>query len=232
MTIEELTEKCAYRNVVLSEPMQEQLLNYAALLKEWNEKINLTAITDLPEVIEKHFFDCLLPLGEEPLSGTVCDVGSGAGFPGLVLKIARPDLALTILEPTNKKCLFLKEAVSKLDLKNVEIRPERAEDFAINSREIFDVVTARAVAPLAVLAELCLPLVKVSGRFLAMKGTQGMEEAEEAARAVQVLGAGKPVIHQESLSTGDTRINLWYPKAKKTSAGYPRPYAKIRKRPL
>jgi 16S rRNA (guanine527-N7)-methyltransferase len=232
MTIEELTEKCAYRNVVLNEPMQEQLLKYAALLKEWNEKINLTAITELPEVIEKHFYDCLLPLGEEPLAGSVCDVGSGAGFPGLVLKIARPDLALTILEPTNKKCVFLKEAVAQLGLKDVEIRPERAEDYAINSREIFDVVSARAVAPLAVLAELCLPLVRINGRFLAMKGTQGMEEAEEAARAVQVLGAGKPVIHQESLSTGDTRINLWYPKVQKTPAGYPRPYAKIRKRPL
>ncbi|MGN1389158.1 MAG: 16S rRNA (guanine(527)-N(7))-methyltransferase RsmG [Bulleidia sp.] len=232
MTLEELRQKAGELGISLTEEMLSQLSQDAVLLREWNEKMNLTAITEPEEVYQKHFLDCLIPLSEAEIHGTVCDVGSGAGFPGIIWAIARPDLKLVLLEPTGKRVAFLNEVISQLMLENVIAVNERAEDYARKHRESFDAVTARAVAPLPILAELCIPLLKKNGVFVAMKGSRGREEAEDAGHAVSVLGAEKEKIVDTSLESGDLRTNLIYRKVKSTPAEYPRPYARIHKKPL
>ena len=149
------------------------------LLLEWNQKMNLTAITIEEEIWEKHFYDSIVPF-ENLSHKTLCDVGSGAGFPGIPLKIVFPDMELTIVEPLQKRCRFLETVKEALDLKGVNIYPERAEDFVKEHRESYDVVSARAVARLSILLELCAPLVKMKGHFIALKGKQGHEELLEA----------------------------------------------------
>lgn len=232
MTLEELRQKAGELGISLTDEMLSQLSQDAVLLREWNEKMNLTAITEPEEVYQKHFLDSLIPLGEAEIHGTVCDVGSGAGFPGIIWAIACPDLKLVLLEPTGKRVAFLNEVISQLKLQNVIAVNERAEDYAKQHRESFDAVTARAVAPLPVLAELCIPLLKKNGLFIAMKGSRGREEAAEARHAVSVLGAENEKMVDTSLETGDLRTNLIYRKVKSTPAEYPRPYARIHKKPL
>ena len=232
MKIEQMAEEVEKLNITLTPQMEEQLCLYARLLQEWNEKINLTAITDPDQIAEKHFYDCMLALHAHMPQGSLCDVGSGAGFPGLVFKILLPQLHVTLLEPTQKKGLFLQETVNQLGLKDVEIVCERAEDYVKVHREIFDTVTARAVASLNVLAELCIPLLKIGGTFLVMKGSRALEEAAEAEHAIQVLGCQKKAVHTEQLHDGSGRINLTYAKVRHTPAEYPRAYGKIKKKPL
>ena len=216
----------------ITDAQAEQFVTYYEMLVETNKVMNLTAITEPEEVYQKHFLDSLIPLGEAEIHGTVCDVGSGAGFPGIIWAIARPDLKLVLLEPTGKRVAFLNEVISQLKLQNVIAVNERAEDYAKQHRESFDAVTARAVAPLPVLAELCIPLLKKNGLFIAMKGSRGREEAAEARHAVSVLGAENEKMVDTSLETGDLRTNLIYRKVKSTPAEYPRPYARIHKKPL
>lgn len=232
MNIKELTQASETIGITLTETMQEQLLKYAALLKEWNEKINLTAITEESEVLEKHFYDCLLGLRLVNPGNEVADVGTGAGFPGMVFKIARPDIHLTLIEPTEKKCVFLREVISQLNLKDVTVANERAEDYVQKHRESYDLVTARAVAALPVLAELCMPLVKMNGTFLAMKGSRGKEEARLAQDACGKMGCDGKDFHEDRLPNGDERYNLVYVKHRHTPPQYPRSYAKIKKKPL
>ena len=161
-----------------------QLERYGDLLIEWNEKFNLTAITEKEEIYVKHFLDCLI-LTNYQLCGNLADVGTGAGFPAIVLKIACPQLSITMLEPNNKKISFLNEVIRQLDLKDIVAVNQRAEDFAREHYEEFDFVTSRAVASLNILSELCLPLLKVHGHFLAMKGPRGQEELQQAAKGSQ-----------------------------------------------
>ena len=231
MTIEELSENCAKRGIILTEEMKAQLLRYADLLREWNEKMNLTAITQREEVIEKHFYDCLLPLSVINKDASICDVGSGAGFPGLVWKIALPSCHMTLLEPTGKRCTFLKAVIADLGLEQIEVVNARAEDFAASHRQVFDVVTARAVANLQLLSELCVPLLKKGGVFLAMKGAKGQEEAEAAVHAMHELGCKLEEIMMENLPSGD-RVNLVYRKEADTPMKYPRNYGQMKKKPL
>lgn len=232
MNIADLTIKAQLLGIELTDKQQEQFLIYAQLLEEWNEKINLTAITAFEEVVEKHFYDCLIALHHINPGNKACDVGTGAGFPGLVLKIIYPDLEVVLIEPTLKRCHFLQEVVNQLHLEKVVICNERAEDYAQAHRETFDFVTARAVANLPMLSELCIPLLKIGGTFLAMKGNQGMQEAEEAAYAIAILGCEKDRFIEDHLLNGDTRFNLIYQKKKTTPKQYPRPYARIKKKPL
>lgn len=232
MTIEELVKKSEECGVILSEEMVAQLIRYADLLREWNEKMNLTAITEKEEVFEKHFYDCILPLSVKELSGKVADIGSGAGFPGLVWKIVRPDLKITLVEPTGKRCNFLNAVIQDLGLKEIQVVNERAEEFVIKARSSFQVVTARAVANLRLLSELTLPLVQTTGLFIAMKGSKGHEEAVEAKHATDVLGAVLEKEQDVSLFSGDARVNLFYRKTKKTPAEYPRNYGTMKKKPL
>lgn len=231
MTIEELVNKCDEAGVILDETMQEKLQNYTKMLVEWNSKMNLTAITDPLEIHEKHYLDCLLPLRAVPEGSVVCDVGSGAGFPGAVWAIARKDIHVVLLEPTGKRCTFLNALIHELSLENAEVVNARAEDYVKEKRESFDVVTARAVASLSILSELCVPLVKCGGIFLAMKGSKGIEEEQEAEKALKKLGCEKEETLIDTLSFGE-RINLIYRKVQSTPAKYPRNYGQIKKKPL
>jgi len=232
MTIEELRKIALDTGFALTDEMADQLDRYARLLMVWNEKMNLTAIDTYEEIVEKHFHDCLEPLQFADIHGKVCDVGSGAGFPGMVWKIARPDLSMTLLEPIGKRCTFLNEVIHSLDLSGITVVNERAEDFVKEKRESFDVVTARAVANLQVLSEVCIPLVKVDGIFVAMKGAQGNEEVKAAENAVSTLGAALFKVDEAALSKGERRMIITYKKVKNTPAEYPRNYGRIKKNPL
>lgn len=233
MKWEEFIEACNKKGISCSSLQQDQFVRYAQLLKEWNEKMNLTAITEWEEVLEKHFYDSLVPFFDLSLENVhLCDVGAGAGFPSLPLKIMNPQLKITILEPLNKRVVFLKEVCRELGLENVECLNVRAEDYARDHRESFDLVTARAVANLRVLSELCLPLVKKNGMFVAMKGSAGFEEQVQAEKAVKTLGAQLEKAEEVHLQDGSTRVNLVFRKTKPTPPQYPRAYAKIKKNPL
>jgi len=232
MKKEEFIQSCKDNGLELTEKQITQYETYAALLKEWNEKMNLTAITEFEEVLDKHFYDSLLPSFSSSIQGTLCDVGSGAGFPSIPLKIAYPNLKIVIIEPLGKRVTFLKEVVRVLGLEHVECMNERAEDVAKKQRECFDVVTARAVANLRMLSELCIPLTKKGGLFLAMKGSNGLEENREAAHALSVLGCSLEKTEERHLNDGSTRVNLFYRKTRSTPVQYPRQFAKIKKNPL
>ncbi len=232
MKVEDFKKRCAAHGLTLTEKQLEQFLVYAAMLKEWNEKMNLTGITELEEVLNKHFYDSLLPSFSVLFHGSLCDVGAGAGFPSIPLKIAYPDLEVTILEPLGKRITFLNAVITELGLNKICCYHERAEDYAKENRECFDIVTARAVAHLPVLAELCIPLVKKNGLFLAMKGSQGQSEAKEADFAIKTLGCVLKKQEQVDLEDGSLRVNLYYQKVRNTEKTYPRPYGRIKKSPL
>lgn len=231
MTNEQLKDACTAMHMPLDNEQMAMLHTYAQMLANWNEKMNLTAITEEEEVNEKHFLDSILPLGDVHVLGNICDVGSGAGFPGLVWKIVRPDLTVTLLEPTGKRCTFLQAVIDELHLNEIKVINKRAEDFAKEKRENFDVVTARAVANLSLLSELCLPLVRPDGLFIAMKGLHGDEEAIAAEHAITILGGRKEAEYKHELPSGE-RINLVYRKVKKTPVMYPRNYGQMKKKPL
>ncbi|CAM3631024.1 16S rRNA (guanine(527)-N(7))-methyltransferase RsmG [Marinicrinis lubricantis] len=171
----------------------EQFELYYRILVEWNEKMNLTGITERAEVYEKHFFDSLTPAFEMDFTGEmkVIDIGSGAGFPGIPLKIMFPQLSLTILDSLNKRIQFLHHVVSELRLTDVQCVHGRAEEYGRNIafRDRYDVAFARAVARLSVLNEFCLPFVREGGTFISMKGSQADEEISEAEFSIKVLGA-------------------------------------------
>ena len=232
MTRIEFVEALKEIGVIITPKQEEQYYLYAALLKEWNEKMNLTGISEEPEVLQMHFYDSIVPLARLHINeGTFADVGAGAGFPSLPCLIAFPNLVVTIIEPLQKRCVFLNEVVKQLGLENVNIVNARAEDFVSEYRESFDIVSARAVANLNILSELCLPLVKKNGVFLAMKGSSGLEEKEAASKAVSILGGRFETAFEEKVGE-HTHINLIYRKCKETPMKYPRAYAKIKKNPL
>ena len=218
----------------LSVVQKEQLHTYFELLVEKNKVMNLTGITEENEVYEKHFYDSLLFSFDIDFSGkTLIDVGTGAGFPGLVLAICYPNLKVTLLEPLNKRCVFLSEVVTALGLQNVEIVNQRSEDYSKNNREKFDYATARAVARLNMLLELVMPLVKVNGTFIALKGRMGYEEVNEAKRALELLNCKVDNVQDVKLLTDDdSRQNIFVLKLKRTSVNYPRNYAQIKNKPL
>ena len=217
--------------ITLNEVQKQQFSTYATLLKEWNEKMNLTAITEESAVYEKHFLDCILPSFDTKISGTLCDVGAGAGFPSIPLRIVYPDLEVTIVEPLGKRITFLKALSDALHIQ-VCLENARAEDFVKEHREQYDIVTARAVANLPMLAELCIPLVKPQGIFLAMKGANGEEEHELAKTGIKTLGCELQDVFHKELMDGSKRVNLVYHKEKATPKGYPRTFAQIKKHPL
>ena len=211
---------------------------YASILLRENAKYNLTAITDPEEIRQKHFADSLALLDDAPCpvpaNASLLDVGSGGGFPGVPLKIARPDIALSLLEATGKKAAFLRALAEELGL-DVRVIHARAEDAGRDAafREQYDVVTARAVAALPVLCELCLPFVKVGGIFVAYKGTQekARAELEEAQGAIRILGAQTERVHGETTAYGGrTRIILR--KISHTPTNYPRNHGAMLKKPL
>lgn len=208
-----------------------QFETYLAYLVEINKVMNLTAITDPDEVYEKHFLDSALIVEYLKAGDKVADVGSGAGFPGLPLAILRDDIQVTLIEPTAKRCQFLSEVIQKLGLTNVWVVNDRAENLPC-TREHYDVVTARAVAPLPVLMELCVPLVKVGGLMIAMKGSKALEELDDANNAMKLLHCSLVSVKPIELPTAGLRQNIVFRKDKTTEAMYPRPYNQIKKKPL
>ena len=222
--------------ITLSDVQKKQFDQYFHLLVEWNEKMNLTAITDEEGVYLKHFYDSLaLGVHHELTDQTLCDVGAGAGFPSIPLKIVFPDLKVTIVDSLNKRITFLNTLVETLGLKDVQCFHDRAETFGQNKdfRASFDVVTARAVAKLSVLSDFCMPLVKKQGYFLALKAAHTEVELEEAKKAIAILG-GKV--------EGDVSFDLPYEggnrhvvtilKTKETPNKYPRKPGLPLKKPL
>ena len=232
MNYQDLKEKTKVIGIEITDDMINKFKKYYELLSLWNEKMNLTAITEESEVIKKHFFDCIIPLSILEEKGKLIDVGSGAGFPGIVFKIVRSNYEVALLEPIGKRCNFLNEVIKELDLKNIKVVNERSEDFAKENRERFDIACARAVANLSILSELCLPLVKVDGVFLAMKGSKAEEEHLEAAKAIETLGAELVRKYEHDISGAGERVNLLYKKIKNTPAKYPRNYSQIKNKPI
>lgn len=219
--------------IELTATQNGQLKTYLAMLKEWNELFNLTAIVEEQKIIEKHFLDSLLPLKYMDLKGkSLIDVGTGAGFPGLVIAIMCQETKVTLLEPNNKKVRFLKDVTNKLLLNNVEIIMGRSE-MQNDLRSKFDVAIARAVKPLNILLELVTPLIKVKGYFIAMKSQGVEEEIKQAKRAFSTLNCKIVSIHQDTLPTDkDVRINLIVIKHDLTPVRYPRSYNLISAKPL
>ena len=221
--------------------MEGQLLSqfetYYQLLIEWNEKINLTAITDPEGVAVKHFADSLAffeHIENIPGGASVIDIGTGAGFPGVVIKILRPDLRLTLLDSLNKRFLFLRELISQLGLES-EFVQGRAEEHGRDPklRETYDFAVSRAVARLNVLSEYCLPFVKPSGRFVAFKGGDCSAEVSEASRAIETLGGKLIAAHEFELPlNGGSRSLIEIEKTKPTPDKYPRSNGKIKSKPL
>lgn len=213
-------------------PIAQKLARYASMLVSYNEKVNLTAITDAEGIENRHFIDSLLLASCPEVQGRLVDVGTGAGFPGIVAKLYKPELALTLLEPTGKRVDFLRYACAELGIE-AEFAKERAEEAARKRwREAFDVATARAVAALPVLAEYCLPLVRVGGMFIAMKGSGAEEELAAARGAVEKLGGKYHMRRVFALPDGSARTLLFFKKISQTSSVYPRNGGKIAKAPL
>ena len=222
-------------NIELTEEASFKFDAYYKRLVAVNEVMNLTAITEHDEVYNKHFLDSLMIVRALDLSKefTLCDVGSGAGFPSIPLAIVSSNVKVTIIDALNKRIKFLNDLVGELGLTNVLALHQRAEDFAKEKRESFDYVTARAVARLNVLSELCLPLVRVGGSFIAMKGQGGKDELEEARKAIDTLGGKlEKVISLELPDNAGARDILIIKKIKETPKKYPRAFAKIKERPL
>ena len=218
-------------DIELTETQLDQLDKYAEILVEYNEKVNLTAITDPQGIEEKHFLDSLLFAKNPLVKGKVADVGTGAGFPGIVTKIYKPEIDITLIEPTGKRCTFLQYALDTIGIEGNVVK-ERAEEAARKQwREQFDVVTARAVADMRVLSEYCIPLAKVGGYFIAMKG-DGEKELTPAMKAIEKLGAKYEKMETFSLPDESKRCLIVSKKAKETPKVYPRNGGKIAKAPL
>ena len=209
--------------------------NYMLLIQEWNKKINLTAITNPKEMIIKHFIDSLSIVNEIKDNTKVIDIGTGAGFPGIPLKIYNDSLKITLLDSLNKRTIFLKDVVDKLRLKNVEIVHGRAEDFAqnLNYREQYDVAVSRAVAPLNVLLEYLSPYVEVGGKVIAMKASNAIQEINDSKNALKELSSTiknckKLYLPEEN----GERYIIIVEKNQKTPKMYPRKAGTPKKKPL
>lgn len=223
--------------VSLSEKQIEQFLTYYEMLVEWNEMMNLTAITEYDEVMKKHFVDSLSLIKAFDVSQnkTVIDVGTGAGFPGLALKIAYPNLKVTLLDSLNKRIQFLDAVIAKLGLTDVETIHGRAEDFAKPDklREKFDLCVSRAVANLSTLSEYCLPFVKVGGQFISYKSEKITEEMEAAGKAISILGGKISGQVEFQLPDSDIYRNLFMiNKVKETPKKFPRKAGLPSKEPI
>lgn len=226
---------CKENQVSITEEQLLQFETYARMLKEWNEKMNLTAITDDEGIAVKHFIDSisLLKFTEFPDHAKLIDIGTGAGFPGIPLKIMKPELRLTLLDSLNKRLIFL-DAVCKEIKLSAELVHSRAEEGALkaDSREQYDIAVSRAVANLPALCEYCLPYVRKNGIMIAMKGPDGENELAAAQNAIQLLGGKCGQVHTLTLPDDSSRTIILIEKVKSTPSKYPRRGQKISKNPL
>jgi len=216
---------CEKLGIPISETQLNQLEKYAQLLVEWNEKMNLTAITDTEGIAIKHFLDSISTLCTGKVTKKVIDVGTGAGFPGLVLKIMKPEIELTLLDSLNKRITFLKSVCEELGLQGVEFVHSRAEDGGANRayRAKFDTVVSRAVANMTTLSEWCIPFLKEGGNFLALKGPLATDELDSAKRAIEILGGKVDSIFEADIPHSDLHHKIIIvKKVRQTPMRFPR----------
>ncbi len=232
---DKLRRECAALGIDVDTLAVERLDRYAELLIEWNKRMNLTGITDPDAIVTRHFADSasFFAAANPDNGASVIDVGSGAGFPGMVIKILRPDMAVTLLDATNKRITFLQAVADELGI-SLCATHARAEDAAVKSdyREKFDFATARAVAELRVICEYCLGFVKIGGEFIAMKGQLSGDEISSAQSAIRTMGGKSDEITHLTLADGSERQLLTVKKISQTPTKYPRPSAQIAKKPL
>ncbi len=230
MNLDLFIEETKKLGIELTSQQLEKLNQFYELLISWNQKMNLTRITEKEDVYLKHFYDSLTLSKVIDLKQdlTLCDVGSGAGFPGIVLKICFPNLKITLLDSLQKRVNYLNEIIKELDLKNIEAIHTRAEDYAKQNREKFDIVTARAVANLKILSELCIPMVKVNGLFIAMKANIE-EEIENSMEILKKLDSKIEKIETFYLPIENSIRNIiMIQKQKPTNNLYPRRIEKMK----
>lgn len=235
--ITQFNKDLADLNIRLTEKQVEQFLVYYEMLTEWNKVVNLTSITDYEDVMKKHFIDSVSLVKACDLTGnlSVIDIGTGAGFPGLALKIAFPELKIVLLDSLNKRIHFLTEVIEKLGLQGIDTVHGRAEDYAKQDkyRECFDLCVSRAVANLSTLSEYCLPFVKVGGCFISYKSEKVLEEIQSAERAISLLGGKVEKQVEFTLPDSDIYRNLLVvKKMKNTPSKYPRKAGLPGKEPL
>ena len=235
MITELLNKWCAENNIPISSGQTAAFEKYASLLVEWNKKINLTAITEESEIAVKHFIDSisLLKAVDIRTDASLIDIGTGAGFPGIPLKIMRPDIKLTLLDSLNKRLIFLDDVCSSLGIE-AELIHGRAEEMSQNKkyREKFDYAVSRAVANLPALCEYCIPYVRVGGSFAAMKGPDGQAELESASKAISTLGCTVSKTETFTLPDNISRTIIELRKVSPTPPAYPRRSTKINKSPI
>ena len=222
-------------NIELTQKQTNQFYQYMQILIEWNEKINLTAITKPEEIIQKHFIDSATIIKNLENTKTLIDVGTGAGFPGIPIKIIKPEIEIVLLDSLNKRIKFLEEIIQKLELKKIKAIHARAEEIGRNKeyREAFDVVVSRAVANMTTLSEYTIPLVKVGGKAIYMKSSEIEEELENAKKAIKILGGKIQKVEEIYIPRTDIkRKNIIIEKQEKTNKKYPRNPGKIKKKPL
>lgn len=231
MNREIFIEECKKIGIDINKSNLEKFNEYYKLLCEWNEKINLTTIIEENDVYLKHFYDSLCLLKSIDLNNelTLCDVGTGAGFPGIVLKIVFPKLKITLLEPIQKKCIFLNTVIEHLELRDIKVINERAEIYAQKNREKFDIVTCRAVSKLRIISEISLPMVKVGGYFIPLKANINDEIIESKQILKELNSKIISVIEFKLPFENSNRNIIKIQKLKSNSIKYPRNYGKIKK---
>lgn len=231
---EELTKRAMQFGVNLLEEQQNQFYQYMQLLLEWNEKMNLTAITEPQEILTKHFIDSISVVPYIKEGDKILDIGTGAGFPGIPLKIVLPQNSFTLLDSLNKRIHFLQEVVEQLKLENMEAVHGRAEEFCKEDRrEGYHIVVSRAVAKLNVLLEYMLPFTKVGGKCICMKALEIEEELEDAKKAIEILGGTIEKVEEITLEDTDiTRKLVIVKKIKETPKKYPRKAGTPNKEPI
>lgn len=218
----------------INKDKKEKFYNYFLLLKEYNQKFNLTTIIEEKEVYLKHFYDSATLLMSEKIDNDkeICDVGSGAGFPGVVLKILVPEIKLTLIDSSNKKTDFLKKVVETLQISDVTVVCDRVEDYIKNTNKRYDIVVTRAVAKLNILCELCIPLLKVNGSFISMKA-KAEEEIQEAQQAINILNSSIEKTYEFNLPFENSkRTIIIIKKHAESEKKYPRRFSEIKKNPL
>ena len=236
MTIDRFIEELKKINIELTEEQLDKFKKYASFLLEYNKTTNLTAIRDMEGVYLKHFYDSLLVFNSDIIDysniNSLIDIGTGAGFPGVVIKIMYPNINVTLLDSNNKKTKFLEELVKILELDGVTIVNDRAENYVKNHRQEFDITIARAVSELRIIAELCLPLTKIDGYFIALKGNY-VQEIKSASDAIKKLNSEIISIKEKKLPVENSYRSIIYVKVnKKIDEAYPRRYEQIIKKPL
>lgn len=233
MNKEEFVKEVEKLGISIDDKILNNLNTYYEMLIDYNSHTNLTRITDEEDVYLKHFYDSLTLIKAVKLNNqTLLDVGTGAGFPGLVLKIVFPNLKVTLVDSLNKRIIFLKSVIEKLNLKGINAIHERIEDYAKISRESFDIVTSRAVASLPVLSEMCIPLIKERGLFIPMKA-DCKDEIKSSQNAIKTLGGVlKDTILFKLPNDAGERTLIIIEKINKTSVKYPRKFSEIKKKPL